>query len=166
MTADAAAVAIRPVRIEDAARICAIYNYHVTATVITFEEDPVPEAEMARRIRETTQPWLVAEDDGVLAGYANASAWKTRASYRHTVESSVYVDRCFQRRGHARRLYEALLGELRGRGVHAVVAGIALPNPASIALHQALGFIASGALPQVGRKFDRWVDVGYWTLVL
>jgi phosphinothricin acetyltransferase len=121
---------------------------------------------MARRIRAATLPWLVIEDDGAFAGYARAAPWKTRAAYRHTVESSVYVDALFQRRGHARRLYVALIDELRDRRVHAVLAGIALPNPASVALHESLGFVPSGTLPQVGRKFERWIDVGYWTLVL
>ncbi len=134
--------------------------------MVTFEETAITASEMADRIRAATLPWLVIEEGGAVAGYASASPWKTRASYRHTVETSVYVDPRFQRRGHGRRLYAALLGELRSRGVHAVVAGIALPNPASIALHEALGFVASGTLPQVGRKLDRWIDVGYWTLVL
>jgi phosphinothricin acetyltransferase len=157
---------VRPVRAEDAAAICAIYNHHVTDTVVTFEETPVAAEEMARRIRESVHPWLVVEDEGDVAGYASASTWKSRASYRHTVESSVYVDRGFQRRGHGRRLYEALLAELRARHVHCVVAGISLPNAASVALHERLGFAPAGVLREVGHKFDRWVDVGYWTLVL
>jgi L-amino acid N-acyltransferase YncA len=157
---------LRAVRPDDAAPICAIYNHHVTDTVVTFEETPVATDEMARRIREATHPWLVVEDEGSVAGYASASNWKTRASYRHTVESTVYVDPRFQRRGHGRRLYEALLAELRARHVHCVVAGIALPNAASVALHESLGFVPAGVLREVGRKFGRWVDVGYWTLVL
>jgi len=157
---------IRPAVVQDAAGICAIYNHHVSSTIVTFDEVPITEDEMAVRIREHAQPWLVLEDAGALAGYASASPWKARASYRHTVESSVYVDPRLQRRGHGRRLYEALIAELHARGVHCVVAGISLPNPASIALHEALGFRPSGVLPEVGRKLDRWVDVGYWTLVL
>lgn len=157
---------VRAVRTADAGSICAIYNHHVTDTVVTFEETPVAADEMARRIRESTHPWLVLEDGGALAGYASASTWKTRASYRHAVESSVYVDPRFQRRGHGGRLYEALFGELRARRVHCVLAGIALPNAASVALHESLGFVPAGVLREVGRKFDRWVDVGYWTLVL
>jgi phosphinothricin acetyltransferase len=166
MTADDAAIVIRPVVPKDAAPICAIYNDHVTSTIVTFDETPLDAREMARRIRAATLPWLVIEDDGAFAGYARAAPWKTRAAYRHTVESSVYVDALFQRRGHARRLYGALIDELRDRRVHAVLAGIALPNPASVALHESLGFVPSGTLPQVGRKFERWIDVGYWTLVL
>ena len=151
---------------KDAARICAIYNDHVASTIVTFDETPLEAREMARRIRAATLPWLVIEDDGEFAGYARAAAWKTRASYRHTVETSVYVHPVFQRRGHARQLYGALIEELRNRGVHVVLAGIALPNPASVTLHESLGFEPSGVLPQVGRKFDRSIDVGYWALVL
>lgn len=166
MADKAACPLIRAVRPGDAARICAIYNHHVEGTVVTFEETSVAESEMAQRIVGSAHPWLVLEDAGQIAGYASAAPWKTRASYRHTVESSVYVDPRFHRRGHARRLYEALLAELRERGVHAVIAGIALPNPASVMLHESLRFVASGRLPEVGRKLDRWIDVGYWTLVL
>jgi len=166
MASDTATIAIRTARADDAAPICAIYNHHVTDTVVTFEETPVGAAEMARRIGESAYPWLVLEDGGTLAGYASASAWKPRASYRHTVESSVYIDPRCQRRGHGRRLCEALLAELRNRDVHVVLAGIALPNPASVALHEALGFVASGVMPEVGWKLGRWVDVGYWALTL
>jgi len=166
MTADASPFAIRPARADDAARICVIYNHHVTDTTVTFDETPLEAREMARRIRAATLPWLVIEDTGVLAGYARASTWKTRAAYRYTVESSVYVDARFQRRGHGRRIYEALLAALRRRDVHVVLAGIALPNPASIALHERLGFVHAGVMREVGWKFGRWVDVGYWALVV
>ena len=166
MGSDTPAIVIRPARATDGARICKLYNHHVTDTIVTFDETPLDAREMARRIRAATLPWLVIEDGGAFAGYARAAPWKTRASYRYTVESSVYVDPAFQRRGHARRLYGALIDELRSRDVHVVLAGIALPNPASVALHEALGFQPSGTLPQVGRKFDRWIDVGYWSLTL
>jgi L-amino acid N-acyltransferase YncA len=166
MTAEAAPLAIRAVRSTDAERICAIYNHHVTGTIVTFDETPLGTPEMARRVRAATLPWLVIEDSGVVAGYARAAPWKTRDAYRHTVESSVYVDPRFQRRGHGNRLYEALLAELRDRQVHVVLAGIALPNPASIALHERLGFTSCGVMREVGWKFGRWVDVGYWALVL
>lgn len=166
MRPDDPAVVIRAVRAADAARICEIYNDHVTGTVVTFEETPVGASEMARRIGGSALPWLAVEDEAVVAGYASASPWKARASYRYTVESSVYVDPRFQRRGHGRRLYEALLAELRARDVHVVLAGIALPNPASVALHENLGFAPCGVLREVGWKLGRWVDVGYWALRL
>ena len=166
MGSDTPAIVIRPASATDGARICALYNHHVTDTIVTFDETPLDAREMARRIRAATLPWLVIEDSGAFAGYARAAPWKTRASYRYTVESSVYVDPRFQRRGHGRRLYEALHAELRARDVHVVLAGIALPNPASVALHENLGFAPCGVLREVGWKLGRWVDVGYWALRL
>jgi phosphinothricin acetyltransferase len=164
MCADDSAIAVRSARADDAASICAIYNYHVTDTTVTFDETSLAAREMARLIRAATLPWLVVEDAGVLAGYARAAPWKTRSAYRHTVEGSVYVEPQLQRRGYGRRVYAALLAELRSRDVHVVLAGIALPNPASIALHEALGFVPAGVMREVGWKFGRWVDVGYWAL--
>lgn len=160
-------VVIRPAVPADAAAICRIYNHYVAATVITFEEEPVSEAEMARRIGEVTSkplPWLVAEDAKAVVGYAYATAWRPRSAYRFSVESTVYLDAAATGRGVGRSLYEALLGDLRTRGVHCVLGGIALPNPASVGLHEKMGFKKVGHLEEVGFKHDRWVDVGYWEL--
>ena len=167
---------IRPVRQSDAAQIAAIYNHYVATSTISFEEDAVSEAEMVRRIRDVSAvyPWYVevdGADDGDadhqrVLGYAYATAWKARSAYRFSVESTVYLDPACRARGVGRRLYAALLAELRERGVHLVLAGIALPNPASIALHERCGFVKVAHLEQVGRKFDTWVDVGYWQLLL
>ena len=159
---------IRPSSEHDAAAICVIYNHFVRTTTISFEEQDVTEAEMAKRIREyaAALPWLVFEQDGVVAGYAYATSWRVRAAYRFSVESSVYVSPGMAGRGIGSALYRALIGELRQRGVHAVIGGIAQPNPASVALHEKLGFDKVAHFKQVGRKFDRWVDVGYWELLL
>lgn len=158
---------IRQASVDDAQAICAIYNHFVLATTISFEERAVTAEEMARRIREysASLPWLVFEQDGVVAGYAYATAWRVRAAYRFSVESSVYVSPDHPKRGIGSALYRALVDELRARGVHAVIGGIAQPNPASVALHEKLGFEKVAHFKQVGRKFDRWVDVGYWELV-
>jgi phosphinothricin acetyltransferase len=152
----------------DAAAICAIYNPYVLETVITFEEEPVSTAEMARRIGEvaTRFPWLVAEENGEIVGYAYATPWKARSAYRFSVESTVYVARGHMGRGVGTALYRALIDALRMLGVHCAVGGIALPNAASIALHEKLGFEKIGQFVEVGRKLDRWVDVGYWELIL
>ncbi len=152
----------------DAARICEIYNHYVRETVITFEEEPVAESEMAKRIREIggRWTWLVAEDAGTVAGYAYASDWKTRSAYRYSVESTVYIAPEQTRRGLGLLLYRALIAELGARNVHYVTGGIALPNPASVALHERLGFRKIGHFSEVGFKFGRWVDVGYWELIL
>jgi phosphinothricin acetyltransferase len=165
MTDDAAASVIRPAGSTDVARICAIYNHYVSGTIVSFEETPLGETEMARHVGATILPWLVALERGRVVGYARAAPWKTRSGYRYTVESSVYVDPTCQRRGHGRQLYKALIAQLQERGVHCVIGGIALPNPASIALHEALGFEHAGVLREVGRKLGRWVDVGYWVLL-
>jgi phosphinothricin acetyltransferase len=152
----------------DAAQICEIYNYYVRETVITFEESPVPEANMAQRISDVTShlPWLVWEADGAIIGYAYAAPWKARAAYRHSVESSVYLAPQVTGRGLGSQLYAALIAELRQRGLHCVIGGAALPNPASVALHEKLGFHKVAQFPEVGFKFGQWVDVAYWELIL
>jgi L-amino acid N-acyltransferase YncA len=159
---------IRPCLPSDAPRVCEIYNHYVRETVITFEEEPVSGQEMAGRIREVAGrwTWLVAEDDGTLAGYAYASAWKTRSAYRYSVESTVYVAPEWTHRGIGTHLYQALIAALRAQNVHYVTGGIALPNPASVALHERLGFRKMGHFSEVGFKLGRWVDVGYWELIL
>jgi phosphinothricin acetyltransferase len=108
----------------------------------------------------------VWEEDGAIAGYAYATEWKERSAYRFSVESTVYVAPGLAGRGIGTRLYEALLAELQRRKVHCVIGGISLPNDASVALHERLGFVKIGHFKEVGWKFDRWVDVGYWELVL
>lgn len=158
---------IRAVTAADAPRIASIYNHYVRETVVTFEEEPVPDAEMARRIVETSAayPWLVLEADGALVGYANGSSWKRRAAYRHAAESTIYLAPESCGRGFGRPLYLALLAEMRGRGLHCAIGGIALPNPASVALHEKLGFATIGCFREVGWKFGRRIDVGYWELI-
>lgn len=160
--------ALRLVHESDAAAICAIYNPYVRDTVITFEQSPVSDAEMARRIREYTAlyPWLVAEYEGDVVAYAYATRWRSRAAYDQTLESTIYVDRQFTGRGIAKPLYLELLRELYVRNVHAVVGCIALPNNASVAIHEKCGFVKVAHFPQVGRKFGRWVDVGFWQVTL
>jgi phosphinothricin acetyltransferase len=110
----------------------------------------------------TTHPWLVIEVQGAVVGYAYATPWKTRSAYRRTVESAIYLDPAHAGQGLGTRLYGALLVELQQLGVHAVLGGIALPNEASVALHERLGFEQVGRLEEVGWKLQRWVDVGYW----
>lgn len=153
----------------DAERICAIYNPCIRDTTISFEESPVVPADMAQRIAELTQgglPWLVLSVDGVVAGYAYASKWRARPAYRHAVETSIYLDQHIHGRGFGMRLYGALLDDLRRRGLHTAIAGIAQPNERSVALHERLGFRKVAHFSQVGFKLDRWVDVGYWQRML
>lgn len=158
---------IRACTAGDAAAVAEIYNHFVRETVVTFEETQVSAAEMAQRIAEVGArfPWLVWDDDGVV-GYAYASAWKTRSAYRFSVETTIYLAAGHEGRGIGSKLYGALLAELKTRGFHSVIGGVALPNPASIALHEKLGFRKIAHFAEVGRKFDRWVDVAYWQLIL
>jgi phosphinothricin acetyltransferase len=152
----------------DAAQICDIYNYYVRETVVTFEESAVLEDEMARRIADITArlPWLVWEIEGRILGYAYAASWKGRAAYRHSVESSIYLAKHATGQGLGSRLYEALIADVRQRGLHCVIGGAALPNPASAALHEKLGFSKVAEFREVGFKFGRWIDVAYWELML
>lgn len=162
-------VRVRSAEARDAAAIAAIYNHYVRDTLVTFEEAAVSPAAMADRLAETAAarlPWLVAELDGAVAGYAHASKWKGRCAYRYSVETTVYLEDGLQGRGLGTTLYRDLLPRLRDGGMHAALAGIALPNPASVALHEKLGFVHAGTFRQVGFKQDRWVDVGYWQLAL
>ena len=158
---------IRPANAADAPSICEIYNHHVRETVVTFEEQPLADDEMTRRIAETTAtyPWLVSEIDGSIAGFAYASSWKRRSAYRFAAESTIYMAPQFAGRSLGSELYRALIAEMRSRGLHCAIGGISLPNPASIALHEKLGFKPIGQFREVGWKFGKWVDVGYWELV-
>ena len=160
---------IRPVQLSDADQIAEIYNYYVTETVITFEEDRVSGLEIQKRIENSVgakMPWLVAEVEGQIVGYAYAGKWRERVAYRFAVESAVYVSHEKLGRGTGLSLYSALLDELEERGMHSVLGGIALPNPASVRLHERLGFEKVAHHREVGRKFERWIDVGFWQIQL
>jgi len=152
----------------DAEAICAIYNPFVTGTTVTFEETPVTADAMATRIAELTRthPWLVAATADGIAGYAYAGPWRTRAAYRHAAECSVYIAPAHAGRGVGRALYTALFARLRELGIHTVIGGIALPNDASVALHERLGFTHVARFREVGWKLGRRIDVGYWQLLL
>jgi L-amino acid N-acyltransferase YncA len=153
----------------DAEALARIYNHYSRESVITFEESEVSPQEMAGRITKITElslPWLVAESEGAVVGYAYASKWKERSAYRFSVETTVYLDPNNTGHGIGTKLYHELLTSLRGKSVHAVIGGIAQPNEASVALHERLGFTKVAHFREVGFKFGRWVDVGYWQIAL
>jgi phosphinothricin acetyltransferase len=159
---------IRNADVRDAAQICEIYNHYIKNTCITFEEEAVSLPEMAGRIAETMKnfPWLVWEEDSRVLGYAYAHQWRTRRSYRFTAESSIYLAETATGRGIGSVLYGALLDILFGqKSMHSVVAGIALPNQSSVALHEKFGFRQAASFREVGFKFGKWIDVGYWELL-
>lgn len=160
---------IRSATKDDAQAIVDIYNHYVLDTPVSFEEEAVSAAQMAERIANVQAldlPWLVLEEDGKLLGYAYATAWRVRSAYRFSVETTVYLAQDQTRRGLGSRLYEALFPKLKARGLHSAIAGITLPNPASIALHEKFGMKQVARFEEVGLKFGQWLDVGYWQLTL
>ncbi len=160
---------VRSAAAADAEAIARIYNYYIQKTVITFEEEPVSAGVMATRLTDVqglSLPWLVAELESLIVGYAYATKWKVRSAYRHSVETTIYLEPGCERRGIGTALYSELLAVLRERGMHVAIGGAALPNEASVALHRKLGFEQVATFRQVGFKHGRWVDVAYWQLVL
>lgn len=155
---------VRPATTANAAAMLAIYAPIVEATAISFELTPPTIAQFAERIRTTIRdlPWLVADDQGSVLGYAYANHHRVRGAYRWSVDTSVYVDPRSWRRGVATELYRVLLDELTVLGYVSAYAGIALPNDASVALHEKLGFMPIGRFPNVGFKNGAWHDVGWW----
>jgi phosphinothricin acetyltransferase len=154
---------IRRGREADLAELTALYNHYVRETAVTFDVEPYT--------IEARRPWLagfaaqgrhqlwVAEQDGRVVGYACSRRFREKAAYDTTAETSVYLEPAATGSGLGRRLYERLFESLAGADLHRLVAGITLPNPASLALHERMGFSSSGVLREVGRKFDRYWDV-------
>ncbi len=159
---------IRAARLEDAERLAAIYNWYIGNSSCTFEQDPLDVEQMRMRLQIacTDCPWLVLEQNGSLLGYAYASVWKTRTAYKLSRETTIYLDREVRGAGHGKRLYQHLIDELSKTPIHSLIASIALPNQASIALHESLGFKKVGQFSDVGYKFEKFIDVGYWQLIL
>jgi len=172
---------VRDAFVDDARAILDIYAHYVSTTTITFEEAVPSESEMAARIRDVADaglPWLVAElagdvdgeveeeAGGSIVGFAYASKWKTRSAYRFAVESTVYVAHENRARGVGTRLYVELIARLRASGYHTVIGGITQPNEASVRLHERMGFEKVALFREVGFKFERRLDVGYWQLRL
>ena len=156
---------IRAATADDAAALAHIYNHYIANTVVTFEESAVSAADMAARVAEVTAanlPWLVAHDSRGISGFAYASRWKGRCAYRYSVETTVYLEPSAVGQGLGTALYAALIARLEELGCHAMIGGIALPNEASVALHEKFGMRKVAHFAEVGFKFGRWVDVGYW----
>ncbi|PCK07384.1 MAG: phosphinothricin acetyltransferase [Alteromonadaceae bacterium] len=156
---------IRKCTTNDSKYICSIYNYYIKNTIITFEEDLVTESIISKRVETCVSgyPWLVVEnEENVVVGYAYATKWAERSAYRKTVEITVYIDNKENGRGYGSALYKELLFVLSNAGFHTAIAGISLPNDASIKIHEAFGFSKVGHFVEAGLKFGKWVDVGYW----
>lgn len=150
---------------EDAKQVASIYNHYVLHSVVTFEEDTVTQEQILQRITETLEeglPYLVVEDEGEVVGFSYASKWKGRCAYRFAVESTVYLADGYGAKGMGSLVYAELLNQLLEKGFKTAIGGISLPNEASVALHEKLGFTKVGHFRRVGYKFNKWVDVGYW----
>lgn len=160
-------VSIRTATADDAAAIAAIYAPMVEQTPASFEETPPDAAEIERRMRaRPALPWLVAQTSDRVVGYAYAVQHRQRAAYRWCADSSVYVEASHHGRGVGRMLYERLIEEMTELGYVSLFAGIALPNDASVGLHEAMGFRAVGVYRRVGFKHGQWRDVGWWQRML
>lgn len=160
---------IRPARLEDAENITSIYNHYIKNSSATFEVEPISVTQMIARIEECKKhdyPWLVAESNSQIIGYSYATQWKARTAYQHTVEASVYLAPESRGQGWGTKLFKELLETLKAQHIHVVIGSVALPNNPSIALLEKFGMEKVGHLIEVGRKFDQWVDVGFWQLLL
>ena len=158
---------IRKVVPADAEQIAAIYNYYILNTHHTFETEPLSAEEMQRRIGEANAdyPFLVADDNGEILGYAFATQFKLRQAYEHSAEVSIYIKNEAKLKGIGTELYTQLFEELGESYVHAIIAGIALPNDASVRFHEKLNFRKVAHFNEIGYKLGRWIDVGYWELI-
>ncbi len=159
---------IRTVTLDDAAQLAALYNFYIRTSVVTFEEVEIGSEEMANRIQRihfiAGFPYIVYEIENQIVGYAYANTWRERNAYRFTVESTVYVASGQFGKGIGSALYSELIAQVKQKGYRAVIGGIALPNYASVILHEQFGFKRCGVFKNVGFKFDQWIDVGFWQL--
>jgi L-amino acid N-acyltransferase YncA len=161
-------VRLRRASADDASAVAAIYAPYVEGSAVSFETAAPDAAAMRERVQAggDLYPWLVAEEGRELLGYAYASAFRPRPAYRYTVETSVYLAPAARKRGIGRMLYGALIRTLEAQGFAQAIGAITLPNPASVRLHEAFGFVAAGVYRQVGYKMDAWHDVGLWQRAL
>jgi L-amino acid N-acyltransferase YncA len=161
-------IGIRAARADDAAAIAAIYAPHVLTGTVSFETEAPDARQMRARMAASDglYPWIVAttggEEDGGVIGYAYATRFRDRPAYRYVVETSIYVADTAQRQGAGRLLYEALIDTLRAQDFVHAISALALPNDASIKLHESVGFRRAGVYREVGYKHGRWIDVGIW----
>jgi len=156
---------IREATDNDIEQIVSIYNHYILNSVATFEEAEINVSEMAGRIHKVKNdglPWLVAVENDEVIGYAYAGKWNNRAAYRYTAEVTIYLLHAVVSKGVGTKLYDELFSRLHGLGIHVVIGGITLPNPASIAIHEKFGMKRVGLFTEVGYKFGKWLDVGYW----
>jgi phosphinothricin acetyltransferase len=159
---------IRVAQLSDASGIVAVYGPYCDSTIVSFEVVAPSIEQMQDRIRQISDgfPWLVAEIDGRIAGYVYANRHRERAAYQWAVDVAVYIAAAYHRRGIGRALYTSLFEILRELGYYKAIAGVSLPNPGSVGLHERMGFRQAAVFHGVGFKCGQWVDVGWWELEL
>lgn len=146
--------------------ICNIYNYYVQNSIATFEENNVSVTEMKARLLKSNLPCLVYESNTSIIGFAYLSKWKSRCSYRNSYESTIYLHQSETKKGIGYKLYKQLIEHSKYLNPHTIIGGISLPNSASIKLHEKLGYKKVANFKEVGYKFNKWIDVGYWQLMI
>lgn len=158
---------IRQIKLADAAQIAEIYNFYVQNTHHTFETKPLSFEVIEKRIGEIIKnyPYLVSEENEEITAFAYAAQYKSRCAYKSSAEVSIYVKNGFGGKGIGARLYNKLFEELSKTDVHAIIAGIALPNEGSVKLHERFGFEKVAHFREIGFKLGEWIDVGYWELI-
>ncbi|MGX7372606.1 N-acetyltransferase family protein [Aerococcus sanguinicola] len=157
-------IQIRPACLADCERLAAIYRPYVEETTISFEYEAPDKEEMIRRyqaIKAADYPYLVAEYEGKIWGYAYAHQLGEREAFKHSAELSIYADRQAPIKGLGYRLYQVLEATLKEKGIVSLVAVITAPNKRSLAFHERQGFRQVGLLPKVGYKFQEWLDTAY-----
>lgn len=159
---------IRKVTKGDAPAIMDLYNYYVNNSIVTFDIHHSSLKKIQTKIETTIKrfPWIVYEENGEILGYAHGSEWKAKDGYKHSTETTVYLKHESIKKGIGSLLYQELIAQLTALNYHALIGCITLPNDASIALHEKLGFEKVGHFKEVGYKFDKWIDVGYWELII
>lgn len=160
---------IREANLDDAESIVEIYNHFIATSIATFEETPLSIEEMHGRMQKILLqglPWLVAVENSQITGYAYAGFWNPRSAYRFSLETTAYIAPNMTGKGFGTDLYATLFSRIKDFGAHTVMAGITLPNPASVRLHEKFGMQKVANFSEVGFKLDQWLDVGYWQLVL
>ena len=154
---------IREATFSDAQMIAEIYNYYILNSIITFELDPITPKEIMNRMEKYKEvgPYLVYDENEEVLGYTYVSRFRERRAYEYSVESTIYLKNGFGGKGLGTRLYSELLAQVSLKR-HVIISGIALPNEASVRLHEKCGFRKVGHLSEVGKKFGKWIDVGFW----
>ncbi|PCJ64516.1 MAG: phosphinothricin acetyltransferase [Bacteroidetes bacterium] len=157
-------IQIREAQVSDAGPITNIYNYYIRETILTFDLDEIGISDFEKKIPtiQKSYPFIVATQNNRVIGYAYASQWKTKAAYKHTAETTIYMNPDDRSKGTGLRLYNALLSSMPLYDLVTAIGGITIPNEASIKLHKKLGFHKVAEFKKVGFKFDEWIDVEYW----